>query len=561
MFYKPLVQDFISKYKYTFIGYVLLIVIFFPIEGVVLPKVYGKVFEKIKSASSFPDFWNIGKNITQQNLPGMLMILVIVWILIIGSGGVKHHLESILVPEFFAHIREIIYEKTIYSQLSNFKDIKTGDYLSRVMELSRNIKDMFQYIITRLFPEFIVSVIIVGYLLMKNPVFGLVTLVGFVLCMLIQVVGGLYVINKVAEREQFFNTNLSENLQDSLDNLMNVYINNELDNEIKKNNNMEKINTNMNKDIMFTQNLIIFLTQVVTIGLYAASMYLLYNLFVKKKIGTGEGIVVLLVIGQLVSYMLNVNSGLVHHVIYKLGIVEGSREFLNEIFATQHHGNQKDVIRNGHIEFKNVKYRYDKSNNEFLFDGLNLDISGGKKIGLVGRSGSGKSTLMKMLIGLYKPEEGEIKIDGVNIQDMDFQYLRDNVNYINQKTNLFDETVLYNMLYGNDHVSEEELLKKLEQYKLMDVFSDLPDGVYANAGIHGGNLSGGMQKITLLMRGILKPGKITILDEPLAGLDSGTRMKVMDMILAETKGKTLIVITHDKEILPSLDRVVDINKL
>ena len=165
--------------------------------------------------------------------------------------------------------------------MSNFKDIKTGDYLSRVMELTRNIKDMFQYIITRLFPEFTVSIFIVGYLLMKNPLFGLVTLVGFVLCMLIQVVGGLYVINKVAEKEQFFNTNLSENLQDSLDNLMNVYINNELDNEIKKNNNMEKINTDMNKDIMFTQNLVIFLTQVITIGLYAASMYLLYNLFVK----------------------------------------------------------------------------------------------------------------------------------------------------------------------------------------------------------------------------------------------------------------------------------------
>lgn len=561
MFYKPLVQDFVSKHKYTFIGYVLLIVIFFPIEGIVLPKVYGKVFEKIKAANSFPDFWNIGQNITQLNLPGVLVLLVLVWILIIGSGGVKHHLESVLVPEYFAHIREIIYEKTIYSQLSNFKDIKTGDYLSRVMELTRNIKDMFQYIITRLFPEFTVSVFIVGYLLMKNPLFGLVTLVGFVLCMLIQIIGGMYVINKVAEKEQFFNTNLSENLQDSLDNLMNVYINNELDSEIKKNNNMEKINTNMNKDIMFTQNLVIFLTQVITIGLYAVSMYLLYTMFVGKKISTGEGIVVLLVIGQLVSYMLNVNSGLVHHVIYKLGIVEGSREFLNEIFATQHHGNQKDAINKGDIEFKHVKYRYDKSNNEFLFDDLNLKVVGGQKIGLVGRSGSGKSTLMKMLIGLYKPEEGEIFIDGVNIHDMDFQYLRNNVNYVNQKTNLFDETVLYNMLYGNDHISEDELLKKLEQYKLLDVFSDLPDGVYANAGIHGGNLSGGMQKITLLMRGILKPGKIMILDEPLAGLDGETRMKVMDMILAETKDKTLIVITHDKEILPSMDRVVDINRL
>lgn len=561
MFYKPLVQDFVSKHKYTFIGYVLLIVVFFPIEGIVLPKVYGKVFEKIKAANSFPDFWNIGQNITQLNLPGVLVLLVLVWILIIGSGGVKHHLESVLVPEYFAHIREIIYEKTIYSQLSNFKDIKTGDYLSRVMELTRNIKDMFQYIITRLFPEFTVSVFIVGYLLMKNPLFGLVTLVGFVLCMLIQIIGGMYVINKVAEKEQFFNTNLSENLQDSLDNLMNVYINNELDSEIKKNNNMEKINTNMNKDIMFTQNLVIFLTQVITIGLYAVSMYLLYTMFVGKKISTGEGIVVLLVIGQLVSYMLNVNSGLVHHVIYKLGIVEGSRDFLNEIFAPQHHGNQKETIIKGDIEFKNVKYRYDKSNNEFLFDDLNLKVAGGQKIGLVGRSGSGKSTLMKMLIGLYKPEEGEIFIDSVNIHDMDFQYLRNNVNYVNQKTNLFDETVLYNMLYGNDHISEDELLKKLEQYKLLDVFSDLPDGVYANAGIHGGNLSGGMQKITLLMRGILKPGKIMILDEPLAGLDNETRMKVMDMILAETKDKTLIVITHDKEILPSMDRVVDINRL
>lgn len=561
MFYKPLVQDFITKYKYTFIGYVLLIVIFFPIEGIVLPKVYGKVFEKIKAANSFPDFWNFGENITKQNLPGMLVLLVLVWILIIGSGGVKHHLESVLVPEYFEHIREIIYEKTIYSQLSNFKDIKTGDYLSRVMELTRNIKDMFQYTITRLFPEFTVSVFIVGYLLMKNPLFGLVTLVGFVLCMLIQVIGGLYVINKVAEKEQFFNTNLSENLQDSLDNLMNVYINNELDSEIKKNNNMEKINTDMNKDIMFTQNILIFLTQVITIGLYAISMYLLYTMFVDKKISTGEGIVVLLVIGQLVSYMLNVNSGLVHHVIYKIGIVEGSREFLNEIFATQHHGKQTNTIGKGHIAFKNVKYRYDTSNNEFLFDDLNLDIAGGQKIGLIGRSGSGKSTLMKMLIGLYKPEKGEIFIDDVNIHDIDFKYLRNNVNYVNQKTNLFDETVLYNMLYGNDHMNEEELLTKLEQYKLLDVFSDLPDGVYANTGIHGGNLSGGMQKITLLMRGILKPGRIMILDEPLAGLDSGTRMKVMDMILAETKDKTLIVITHDKEILPSMDRVVDINKL
>ena len=561
MLFKPLVLDFITKYKTTFIFYVLLIVIFFPIEGIVLPKVYGKVFEQLKTSKVFPDIWNFGENLSEQNLPGMLSMLVIVWVFIIGSDSVKHYLESTLVPEYFAHIREIIYEKTIYSQLNNFKDIKTGDYLSRVMELTRNIKDMFQYTITRFFPELTVSIFIVGYLLMKNPMFGLISLVGFVLCMVIQAIGGMYVIDKVSKKEQYFNTNLSENLQNSLDNLMNVYINNELDSEIKKNNDMEKINTDMNKEVMYMQNWVILLTQIITIGLYAVSILLLYNMFVNKTVTTGEGIVVLLIIGQLVGYMLNVNSGLVHQMIYKMGIVYGSKDFLNDIFAEQHNGTQKDIIHKGDIEFKNVKYRYDQSSDDFLFDGLNMEIAGGKKIGLIGRSGSGKSTLMKMLINLYKPEEGEVLIDGVNIKNMDFQYLRDNVNYINQKTNLFDETIVYNMLYGNDHLSEDELLHKLKQYDLIDVFSDFPNGVHATAGTHGGNLSGGMQRITLLMRGILKPGKIMILDEPLTGLDGDTRLKVMDMIIAETKDKTLIVITHDKEILPSMDRIIDINKL
>ena len=104
-------------------------------------------------------------------------------------------------------------------------------------------------------------------------------------------------------------------------------------------------------------------------------------------------------------------------------------------------------------------------------------------------------------------------------------------------------------------------MEKLKKYKLDTVFSDLPGGVNANAGLNGGNLSGGMQKITILMRGILKKGNIVILDEPLAGLDKHTITKVIDFVLQETEGKTILVITHDNAIMPYMDRVVDINKL
>ena len=140
---------------------------------------------------------------------------------------------------------------------------------------------------------------------------------------------------------------------------------------------------------------------------------------------------------------------------------------------------------------------------EFLFDKLNLQIHGGESTAVMGRSGSGKTTLMKMLVGLYKPEKGKITIDGININTLNLEYLRDTVNYINQTTKMFDDTVIYNMKYGNE-ASEKDIISKLKKYKLDEVFNDLPDGVNGKAGLHGGNLSGGMQKVTILMRGLIE---------------------------------------------------------
>ena len=117
------------------------------------------------------------------------------------------------------------------------------------------------------------------------------------------------------------------------------------------------------------------------------------------------------------------------------------------------------------------------------------------------------------------------------------------------------------MKYGNDNITDEELIEKLKKYNLDSVFSELPDGINAKAGIHGGNLSGGMQKVTMLMRGILRPSKIVLIDEPLSGLDANTRLKAIDMIMQECRNKTLIVITHDEEILPHMDKTVDIKEL
>lgn len=560
IFFDNFVQNFALENKWTIIVYILIIVLFFPFESVVLPKIYGTLFDKLKDGVK-GDFFDIVKNLKQMNLQGSIFAVLVAWLVIVLSYGAKHHLEAILIPDFFAHIRKVLYNKTINAFKENYSDVRAGEYLSRMLELMRNAKDLFQYILNGLFPHFIATIFTIVYLLVNTNDIGYVLLISFVLTGILLYFMGNHVLELVKERENYMNEEVNQGqIQNSIDNLMNIYVNNESNNEIKKNNALEKLASQKMNNIMFYQNLTITTGDTIILAGYGISIYIIYKLLREKKIRSSEAIVYILILGQYLSYGMDLIGGYMHNIIYKIGIIKAAEPFLEEIIKDDTKRVKNDGIKNGNIEFKDIFFRYKKESDELLFDGLNLKIKGGTSIGVMGRSGSGKTTLMKMLVGLHKPEDGVITIDGNDINTLNVDYLRENVNYINQNTKLFEETVLYNMKYGND-ITEEKITEKLKKYKLDSVFDDLPDGVNANAGLNGGNLSGGMQKITILMRGILKKGNIIVLDEPLAGLDKNTISRVIEMILQETANKTLIVITHDQAILPHLDRIVDINSL
>ena len=560
MFFEVFVKGFLEKYKYTLLVYVLIIIIFFPMEAVLLPKLYGNLFDTIKNTIPNVSIFNIFDNIKLQNFQGSVVGIIIAWGLILISLGVKHHLETTLMPEFMSHIRRILYDKTINAFKENYSDVKTGEYLSRMLELMRSAKDLFHYILNMFFPYLVATFVVVLYMFTENVKIGQILLLSFVIVTMLNYFGGNYLIRIVAEREIYMNEDVNQNIQNTVDNLMNIYINNETKAEVNKNLEKEKKATVLMNNIMFWENVTITTSHFIILIAYAISLYYVYELLMKKKIKSGAAIVIILLLGEYMSYGMDLTSGFIHSMIYKLGIIESAKHAVEELLVDNKDRTKKNVIKRGNIEFKDIVFRYKKDSDEVLFDELNLKIEGGTRMGIMGRSGSGKTTLMKMLVGLYKPEEGKILIDGVDTNTMDLEYLRTEVNYLNQKTQLFEESILYNMKYGNNK-SEKEIKDKLKQYGLLEVFSDLPDGVEANAGLNGGNLSGGMQKVTILMRGILKPGRIIILDEPLAGLDKNTISKVINMIMKETKGKTVLVITHDNAILPYMDNVVNINEL
>jgi len=243
-----------------------------------------------------------------------------------------------------------------------------------------------------------------------------------------------------------------------------------------------------------------------------------------------------------------------------MGIVLASKKELDDIFNAIERDKRDAIFKSNSILFKDISYKYDDTQDKWLFKNFNLSVKHNEKIGIVGRSGSGKTTLVKMLIKLHEPHDGHIEIDNQKLTELSKKSLRSHVNYVNQKTNLFDDTVMYNFKYGNKK-TDEEIINILKKYKLDVLFSELADKYETNVGINGGNLSLGMQKITTLIRGIGKDCGVVIFDEPLAGLDKNTRSKVMKMIITECKDKTVLVITHDNEILPYMDRVINLNEL
>ena len=390
---------------------------------------------------------------------------------------------------------------------------------------------------------------------------GSVLLIGVIMCGIILYFGSKELIKLISEREEFLNTKISENIRDTLDNLMNVFLNNEVDGEVTKNRKLEKVAIDKLKWIMMVQNMVIFSSQIITLLTFSIGIYILYGLIANKTIKTTQGIVIIIILGQFLNNFLYVSSGFIHNVVYRLGVIEASKDYMEHIFGKKIKRDLKTGITDANITFKNVKFRYDKEKNEWLFEDLNVYFKAGESYALIGQSGGGKTTMMKMIAGLYVPEGGSIHIDNLNVKNADLEYLRENVNYFNQRTTLFNESIIYNMLYGNPDATEEQVMDILNKYDLLMVFADLPDGIQSNAGVQGGNLSGGMQRITMMMRGILKSSKIVVMDEPTTGLDADTTKNVADMIFKETEGKTLIIVTHSQVIKGMCNKVYDVSSL
>lgn len=215
----------------------------------------------------------------------------------------------------------------------------------------------------------------------------------------------------------------------------------------------------------------------------------------------------------------------------------------------------------GQVHFSGLHFAYDPANGPKIFDGLDLRLAAGEHVAIVGPSGTGKSTLATLLLRLYEPQQGSIRIDGHDIRDWQMATVRPQIGLLPQDTLLFAASIRDNLsCAANRDVSDAEIEAAARQANAHDFIMAMPDGYDTIVGERGATLSGGQRQRLAIARVALRQCPILILDEPTTGLDRHSETVVRHAIQDLIRERTALMITHDLDLAATADRIVFLEK-
>jgi len=234
------------------------------------------------------------------------------------------------------------------------------------------------------------------------------------------------------------------------------------------------------------------------------------------------------------------------------------RELIEAFGEEDKYGGKRVDKLQGEIVFKDVYFSYDGS--KPVFEGLNLRIAAGEKVLIIGPNGSGKSTLMKLILGLYHPQQGQIMIDEYNIKELSLPSLRERISLVSQNVFLFNDTIWNNILYSRPEATEAEVRRAAELSGAAEFIEKLDGGYDTIVGETGKKLSGGEKQKIAIARAILREADVLIFDEATVHLDRESEERIRRLINDYFKYKTSLIISHKKWDISGIDRIIELEK-
>jgi len=558
--YMNVIYYFILKFIKNNIGKLLLLVIFSLIINFLKINVISMITASIIDAIN-------GKNKTETYKIFIYFICISIFYLTFQSfyGYLQVKILSIIRYS----IRDDLVKYILLKNSNKYSEINFSVLNSPIYRISNSIFYIFNLIVSFLIPNITMILIIFAYFLYKNLKLGSVFFIGNILVFIY-----IYLIRNIILKYNSIYENYSVKSEtyiiELLNNIDKIIFRGNIDDEIKNQTNLSEKTTNSSIDFY---NVTIYHTYIMSLIIMVTILiiiYLMIKLFYDKNMNSTLFVTfftVLLLYRDLIIETINRLPDLIEFygksdsivsLFNKMSDKDENVEDLEKLFNEKFNKYNLDFKN---IEYKDIYFKYDKGK-KYILENFNLTLNVDNKIlGIVGSSGNGKSTFVKLLIKIYK-YKGDISIDGVNIKDIDFRYLRKNIIYVNQNSKLFDIKVIDNLLYGCNNSNYESCYDQLKEVidndKIAHIFNEI-DIMNKNAGSSGENLSGGQRQIVNLINGLITPSKITILDEPTNGLDKDLKKNIIEIIKYFKKYKQcIIIISHDKDIYDIFDETINI---
>lgn len=498
--------------------------------------------------------------VTDQLIAGQkthiaIMLALTAWAVVPVMTAINDLLDMHFMPPLASHMRGTLTRQILHTFKRRVTTQRVGDVVSKMVKVP-----LMTLSLATQFREHFVSaalsvIIIAAYLFWIHPLIGSLFSAGIVGFGAV-----LWLVMRPtlarAGRHDHESDTVTERAADILANMQNVYASDTVSAEI------DALGTNQTALEVSHRHVIqmVLLSRSVFnvwyLLMFAAIFFASIWLFRRNRLTPGKLTSICLVIGYAIYVMDDTSHEMVSFVT-SIGSLSKIQQYLNSLAQTAEEnpdGSGTVAPSNGNIELSNVTVRY-APNGPAVLDGLTLFIKTGERVLLRGTNGSGKSTLLNVISGNLPYEQGgSVKLGGVEVRDTQASVLRKSIIYVPQTPQLFDRTVYENIAYGTD-ASRTDVQNLLDRFEITFAGLDTP------VGKGGNNLSGGQRQIIYLLRVFLRAdATFLLLDEPTAAFDPSTRDKAMSLLEEIMGNRTTLLITHDKELVPFADRVIDFSQ-
>lgn len=529
----PIVIDYIKKNKELIVAYTIIILMNVFSSYYLLPNYTSKLFDAI------------GNSVNTQNI---VIVVTTIYIISILTDLTKKYAEDTIIPDFTRCIREFIY-KTVLKTYRADHPVELGKLMNVIRDLPYVIRSITIDIVKLYLPGFIATFVLLIYFLTLDIHIGMLQLLFVISYIGVFYISGKKCIENSRKSEVNF-MNLSEKTLDKVMNLDAIYASQQENYEINQFNKSNKENITLYKKTLRDLWKLRCCDEII-IGI----SFIIFNYIIYKKKIPRDKVIALYVaeIYYFLRILNNIQSNILSLFI-QIGEGKAMVNYLKSL-GEMRKNSKKNIntcnINQPTLTITNGYYRYNKKS-PWILKNFNLKTYIGDKIWIKGDSGCGKTTLFKIILGGLTLEKGSIKICNNDLNNS----TRSFISLVDQNSKLFNMSVLKNILYGTKASKKDvvNVLKKLNT----NIFDKLEKGLDTLTGVNGNTLSGGQKQLVILLRCYFRDSSIVLMDEPISAIDKDNLKLILDTIEFISKQKTLIIISHQNEIVQIADRIINI---